>query len=305
MKGHMLKIGVAIWAMAACFAVAAKQDKDHDRDDKHHRNTVSRSTASKQRHSWVYSVEHRGRRSNDNDHDWDDVRHRRRRRSGTVVYRNVRTNPNTYFYQPHRIYSDRDWENRIHMAHRNRGKHLGWSIGRGNPHRIGGDHDRDDRRHHKGRGDLAYVTPNPGGFQLASWQNYGYQNDRYHQDRRNGGSRRNSNRRNSYRFAAGHYTNVTRWTKRGQEFVIQYTINLSNSGTARLQASSLQDRNMPNSGRNTDPHGDILKYMHAGHDVIQTGRFDQNGGGVTIYFGSDSIWTDEPLEERDVARAYG
>jgi len=114
---------------------------------------------------------------------------------------------------------------------------------------------------------------------FAFGQDNGYQ--RRH-DQRQGGYHRREDRRRSGRYAAGHYTSVSRWSARGDRFSIRYVINLGSDGHSRLEATSLEDRNMPNNDRNTNPHGDILRYMHTGHDVIQTGNWDQNGNDVTI-----------------------
>ena len=138
-----------------------------------------------------------------------------------------------------------------------------------------GDHDKDN---HKGHGhDLSLNQAN--GFQLAS---YTYLQDQDHDrdNQRHGGMRRDSH---NYRHAAGHYMNTTEWRQQGQHFAVQYVINLGGDGGARLEATSLEDRNMPNNDRNTDPHGQILRYMHSGHDVIQRGTWGQDGDRVTIH----------------------
>jgi hypothetical protein len=122
----------------------------------------------------------------------------------------------------------------------------------------------------------AQVYQGNGGYH----ENRGYQN---RHDQRRGANRRHEDRRRSGRYAAGHYTSTTRWNGRSDHFVLQYVINLSSGGHSRLEATSMQDRNMPNNDPNTDTHGGILRYMHSGHDVIQTGDWDQNGDSVTIH----------------------
>jgi hypothetical protein len=176
---------------------------------------------------------------------------------------------------------DRDKGNWLKPKHKSRDR----DGGKGNwlkPKHKSKDKDNDgdkDRGHGRGHGDEMSLMP-ASGFQLASYQTRD-NNWLRQQKRRKGGDRRHNDRR--ARYAAGHYSSTTRWTQRDEEFVIRYVINLGGDGHARLEATSVQDRNMPNNGRNTDSHGDILRYMHSGHDVIQTGSWDQNGDSVTIH----------------------
>lgn len=94
------------------------------------------------------------------------------------------------------------------------------------------------------------------------------------------------NRQNHHRgiAAAGLYRDTETWRNGGQQFRVRYSLNLSSEGHAFLDVNSLQDRNMPNNDSNTDPHGELLRYMHAGHDVIQSGTYTQNGSEITIHF---------------------
>ncbi|MEA2552635.1 MAG: hypothetical protein QOJ65_811 [Fimbriimonadaceae bacterium] len=87
---------------------------------------------------------------------------------------------------------------------------------------------------------------------------------------------------NSNRSARGSYTDMERWRRGNEEFIMKYSLDLRGDGTARLVVSSEQDRNMPNDASNRRSHGDIIKYMHQGHDIIQTGTWSQNGSKITL-----------------------
>lgn len=90
---------------------------------------------------------------------------------------------------------------------------------------------------------------------------------------------------NGNRSAAGNYMDTEQWGHNNESFQIKYTLDLArNSRQARLVADSTWDRNMPNDDRDTNRHGDILRYLHSGHNVVQTGRWSQNGDNVTITF---------------------
>lgn len=316
MKGKLIRIGIALIAMSSCLALA--QDKGHHRDKKHHQTKVQKRV-SKPRTS-TYTIHHRG--GSQTVTTYNQRKYRTGRTGTTRSIQNKARpyyHPNTRYTKAEweaRIRDARRYHRttkkwpvrtkkrtgRVIRTRHDNGLHRGWYIGKGNPHRTnskwpirekkktrhewpvrskdkskkdkGHDKDRDKDRDHDGDRGHQYMMSNSG-FQLASWQgkhsNYG--------QRRQGGDRRNSTRKY---YAAGHYTNVSRWARKGQEFVIRYVINLSSDGKSRLEATSLQDRNMPNNDRNTDKHGDILRYMHSGHDVIQNGTWSQNGTDVTI-----------------------
>jgi len=309
MKAQFIRIGIALVAMSSCLALA--QDKDHDRDDQHHRHATH--------HRVVVTTNTHYRRvpgGHQTITRYNYHRMRTGRRHTTVIVDQSRP-----WYHPKRRYSDADWDARVKAARRrhhhhhmswstavirsghrrthhtvvvrtvrhNNGLHRGWYIGKGNPHRAGSHH-RDGDKDHDNDKDHGHGHPlalNNSGFVLASWQS-GYQNNGYQKDGYQ--NRRYQHRQGSYHrrltrgmYAAGHYTSVARWTRNGNEFVIRYVINLSSEGHARLEATSLQDRNMPNNDANTDPHGDILRYMHTGHDVIQTGNWRQDGNDITIH----------------------
>ena len=298
--------------MSACLALA--QDKDHDRDDQHHH---ARHHTTVRTHT--YTIHHRGGTQTVTYYNYHRARTGHRRTTHTY-YSQMRPyyHPHTMYTDSdwddriraarRRHHHHMSWyeavTHRNRTGHENRGLHRGWYIGRGNPHRI--DTDRDNDRHHdwdkardhhknkdrdkdkdhdRDKGHGHYLMLANSGYQLASLQNYDYQyqhryQHRYQRNRRQGGYHRHYTR---YGYAAaGHYSNVSRWHGHGQQFSIQYVINLSSDGHARLEATSLEDRNMPNNDRNTDPHGDILRYMHSGHDVIQTGSWRQDGGSITI-----------------------
>jgi hypothetical protein len=149
MKGTILRISAAVFAISACLAIAGAQSDG----DLHNHHIVAKKVTlqTKKHHSWAYSVEHRGHKK--------------------TTARKVWTSRPTY--RPHEIYTKKEWEARIREARERRkhhhhpvvwtnkhdnGKHKGWYIGRGNPHRDrrwpgkgkGKDRDHDKGNHDKG-----------------------------------------------------------------------------------------------------------------------------------------------------------
>lgn len=87
--------------------------------------------------------------------------------------------------------------------------------------------------------------------------------------------------RNNRGDAVGRYTDSERWSRRNDDFFVKYVLELSSNGRARLVVSS-EDRNMPNDETSRRQHGDVIRYLHSGQDVVQTGRWSQSGDRVTI-----------------------
>lgn len=97
--------------------------------------------------------------------------------------------------------------------------------------------------------------------------------------------------------AAGSYVDKDEWRGRGDHFLVRYALNLGRDGRARLVVASLEDRNMPDDKKSRYDHGDILKYLQHGRDVIQTGRWTQNGDEIMIRF--DRIQTGDGSRDKD------
>jgi len=87
------------------------------------------------------------------------------------------------------------------------------------------------------------------------------------------------------RNASGRYSDTDEWRRRNDHFKVTYALDLRQSGDVRLVVAA-EDRNMPDDRDARYDHGDILKYLQDGHDVIETGRWTQNGDRVTITFDS-------------------
>ncbi len=174
MKRKLIGIGIALVAISSCLALA--QDRDHDRDHRHHatHHRVYVTTRTQYRHvpgghqTITYYKYHRQRTGSRRDMTW------------------YQRDPARPWYHPKSQYTKSEWDARVRAAQRRRhrhtswadavirngrrrrhhhhvifterrhdnGRHRGWYIGRGNPHRIGSKHHgRDhDRDHDKDRG---------------------------------------------------------------------------------------------------------------------------------------------------------
>ncbi len=137
-------------------------------------------------------------------------------------------------------------------------------------HRHGVHHQAKSQDEAPGQGNGQALVPQSNGFHLAYFQTPGHDRVQGRKPRHQGMA------------AAGLYRDLETWHKNGQEFKVRYSLNLSSEGHANLDVKSMQDRNMPNNDSSTDPHGELLRYMHNGHDVIQTGTWTQNGSDITV-----------------------
>lgn len=109
------------------------------------------------------------------------------------------------------------------------------------------------------------------------------------------------------RSAAGNYMDTDQWGHNNESFQIKYTLDLARSSRqARLIADSTWDRNMPTDDRDTNRHGEILRYLHTGQNVEQTGHWTQSGDQVTITFDRISYGrTSRSKSERLTGRLKG
>jgi hypothetical protein len=107
--------------------------------------------------------------------------------------------------------------------------------------------------------------------------------DQYGKDRdRNRGGGNNGHDDNRSVQVAGRYADSDEWRKHGQHFLVRYSLELRRQGDARLVVSSVEDRDMPDDKDSRFDHGDILKYLQRGQDVMETGQWVQDGDRVTI-----------------------
>ena len=247
MKGKFLSVMAAMAVMAGSMALAGQTHQDHDKDSQTTHTVVHKTTRYIHHRGGSQSVTyyHYSHKRGDSD---DRKHHHRKHRNTKGTWYNV-------------------------VTHRHRSGATSTESHETSTGRMHNDHIRrhaksQDEAPGQGKGQ-ALMIPSTG-FHLAYYQSP-------KEDHRQG-----KNSRRHGMAAAGLYRDLETWHKSGQEFKVRYSLNLSSEGHANLDIKSMQDRNMPNNDANTDPHGELLRYMHSGHDVIQTGTWTQNGSDVTV-----------------------
>ena len=116
-------------------------------------------------------------------------------------------------------------------------------------------------------------------YDNRKWDNR--RGDNRDRDRDRNGDRDREDNRGGY--AAGRYTDSDQWRRHGDSFLVRYTLDMRPNGQVRLVADG-QDRNMPDDRDSRYDHGDILKYLQHGDNVVETGHWTQDGNRITITF---------------------
>jgi hypothetical protein len=107
--------------------------------------------------------------------------------------------------------------------------------------------------------------------------------------------------RDDNRRAHGLYTDADEWRRRGEHFLVRYNLDLDRNGRAKMTVKA-EDRNMPNDRNSQFAHGAILEYLERGRDVVQTGRWSQNGNNITIIFDRIETGNNNNRSRREVLK---